>query len=59
MLASATSLWMVYLSRIIDGVTAGNLSLAQAYIADNTPPEYQDRRDWEEIRAWAQGVAGR
>jgi MFS family permease len=38
-LASATSLWMVYLSRIIDGVTAGNLSLAQAYIADNTPPE--------------------
>jgi MFS family permease len=38
-LASATSLWMVYLSRIIDGITAGNLSLAQAYIADNTPPE--------------------
>lgn len=38
-LAGATSLWMVYLSRIIDGVTAGNLSLAQAYIADNTPPE--------------------
>jgi MFS family permease len=38
-LARATSLWMVYLSRIIDGVTAGNLSLAQAYIADNTPPE--------------------
>ena len=38
-LASATSLWMVYLSRIIDGITAGNLTLAQAYIADNTPPE--------------------
>jgi MFS family permease len=38
-LARATSLWMIYLSRIIDGVTAGNLSLAQAYIADNTPPE--------------------
>jgi MFS transporter, DHA1 family, tetracycline resistance protein len=38
-LASSSSLWMVYLSRIIDGVTAGNLSLAQAYIADNTPPE--------------------
>ena len=38
-LASATSLWVVYLSRIIDGVTAGNLTLAQAYIADNTPPE--------------------
>jgi MFS transporter, DHA1 family, tetracycline resistance protein len=42
-LASATSLWMVYLSRIIDGVTAGNLSLAQAYIADNTPPEKRAR----------------
>lgn len=38
-LARATSLWMIYLSRIIDGATAGNLSLAQAYIADNTPPE--------------------
>ena len=30
---------MIYLSRIIDGATAGNLSIAQAYIADNTPPE--------------------
>lgn len=38
-LARATSLWMIYLSRIIDGATAGNLSLAQAYIADNTTPE--------------------
>jgi MFS family permease len=34
---------MIYLSRIIDGVTAGNLSLAQAYIADNTPPERRAR----------------
>ena len=42
-LARATTLWMVYLSRIIDGVTAGNLSLAQAYIADNTPPEERAR----------------
>ncbi len=40
-LARATSLWMIYVSRIIDGATAGNLSLAQAYIADNTAP--QDR----------------
>ena len=38
-LASATSLWVVYLSRVIDGITAGNLSLAQAYIADVTEPE--------------------
>ena len=28
-LARATSLWVIYLSRVIDGVTAGNLSLAQ------------------------------
>jgi MFS family permease len=38
-LARASSLWMIYLSRVIDGATAGNLSLAQAYIADNTAPE--------------------
>ena len=38
-LARASALWMIYLSRVIDGSTAGNLSLAQAYIADNTAPE--------------------
>lgn len=38
-LAGAQSLWMVFLSRIIDGATAGNLSLAQAYISDVTKPE--------------------
>lgn len=38
-LAFSGSLWMVFLSRIIDGLTAGNLSLAQAYIADVTTPE--------------------
>lgn len=38
-LAFAGSLWMVFLSRVIDGITAGNLSLAQAYIADVTEPE--------------------
>src|SRR6185437_10467550 len=38
-LAFANSLWLVFVSRIIDGLTAGNLSLAQAYIADVTTPE--------------------
>jgi MFS family permease len=38
-LAFANSLWLVFLSRIIDGLTAGNLSLAQAYIADVTTAE--------------------
>jgi MFS family permease len=42
-LAWATSLWMVFLSRIIDGFTAGNISLAQAYIADVTKPEERTR----------------
>ncbi len=26
-------------------------------MADNTPEEYRDRRDWDEIRAWAGGIA--
>jgi MFS transporter, DHA1 family, tetracycline resistance protein len=38
-LAFATSLWMIFFSRILDGITAGNISLAQAYIADVTKPE--------------------
>src|SRR5215475_13924517 len=38
-MAWANTLWMVYLARVIDGSTAGNLSLAQAYISDNTAPE--------------------
>jgi MFS family permease len=32
-------LWLIFLSRVIDGLTAGNLSLAQAYISDVTKPE--------------------
>jgi MFS transporter, DHA1 family, tetracycline resistance protein len=37
--ALAPSLWVVFLARAIDGATAGNLSLAQAYISDITKPE--------------------
>jgi DHA1 family tetracycline resistance protein-like MFS transporter len=40
-LASAHSLAIIFLSRIIDGLTAGNLSTAQAYISDVAAP--QDR----------------
>ena len=32
-------LWMVFLGRILDGLTAGNLSTAQAYISDHTQPQ--------------------
>lgn len=38
-LAFSTHIWMVFLSRAIDGATAGNLSIAQAYISDVTQPE--------------------
>ncbi len=38
-MARAQTLWVLYLARIIDGATAGNLSLAQAYISDNTAHE--------------------
>lgn len=37
--AFAPSLWVLFLARAIDGSTAGNLSLAQAYISDVTAPE--------------------
>ncbi len=42
-LAFANTLGLVFLSRVIDGSTAGNLSLAQAYISDVTPPEQRAR----------------
>lgn len=48
-LAAANGLWMLFLGRILDGLTAGNLSIAQAYISDHTEP-----RD----RAKAFGVIG-
>jgi MFS transporter, DHA1 family, tetracycline resistance protein len=35
-LGVANTLWMVFLGRILDGVTAGNLTIAQAYISDHT-----------------------
>lgn len=39
LLANSWTLWVVFLSRVIDGSTAGNISLAQAYISDVTAPE--------------------
>jgi len=37
--AFAPSLWILFIARAIDGCTAGNLSLAQAYISDVTEPK--------------------
>ena len=38
-LGFATTLWMLFVGRILDGITGGNISTAQAYIADITAKE--------------------
>jgi DHA1 family tetracycline resistance protein-like MFS transporter len=35
----STTLWMLFASRLFDGITGGNISTAQAYIADVTTKE--------------------
>jgi DHA1 family tetracycline resistance protein-like MFS transporter len=39
LLGFASTLWMLFASRLIDGITGGNLSVAQAYITDVTEPK--------------------
>ena len=39
----ATTLWMLFAARILDGVTGGNLSVAQAYISDATDAENRSK----------------
>jgi DHA1 family tetracycline resistance protein-like MFS transporter len=36
MLGLANSLWMLFASRMLDGITGGNISVAQAYMTDVT-----------------------
>jgi DHA1 family tetracycline resistance protein-like MFS transporter len=48
-LGFATTLWMLFAGRVIDGITGGNISTAQAYIADVTT---------EENRAKGMGLIG-
>ncbi|HEV2676471.1 MAG TPA: MFS transporter [Aliidongia sp.] len=38
-LASADALWMLFAARALQGISAGNISVAQAYVADVTAPE--------------------
>lgn len=38
-LGFATTIWMLFAGRILDGISGGNISTAQAYIADITPVE--------------------
>jgi len=40
----ANALWMLFLGRIIDGLTAGNISTLFAYISDTTAPK--ERAKW-------------
>ncbi len=39
-----TALWLLLVSRIFAGICGANISVAQAYIADITPPEDRSRR---------------
>lgn len=39
----ANSLALLFVARVIDGITGGNISTAQAYIADVTPPDQRSR----------------
>jgi MFS family permease len=43
LMARADALWLIFVARVIDGLTAGNLTTAQAYISDNTPPEHRSK----------------
>lgn len=43
MLGGAESLGMMFASRILDGITGGNVIVAQAYITDVTPPQQRTR----------------
>jgi MFS family permease len=43
LLAWAPNLALVFVARVLDGLTAGNLSTAQAYIADTTQPKERAR----------------
>ena len=40
---AAGAVWMLFLGRIIDGASGGNIATAQACIADVTPPEQRSK----------------
>ncbi len=43
-LKGETALWMLLASRVFAGICGANISVAQAYIADITPPEDRSKR---------------
>ena len=50
------SLWMLFLGRIIGGITGGNLSTAAAYIADVSKPEERSKNFTLIGTAWSLGL---
>lgn len=50
------ALWVLFLGRIIGGITAGNLSTAGAYIADISKPEERSKNFALFGMAWAVGL---
>lgn len=52
----AGALWMLFLSRLIDGFTGGNMSTASAYIADVSSPEERARNFTLGGLAWGVGL---
>src|SRR5512134_217606 len=49
------ALWVLFLARLIDGFTAGNASIAGAYVADVTPPQERARNYGFIGMAWGLG----
>ena len=50
------SLWMLFLGRLIGGITAGNLSTASAFIADVSPVEDRPKNFALIGTAWSMGL---
>lgn len=44
MLGFGSSLWLIYAARIVSGIGSANISAAQAYIADITPPHERAKK---------------
>jgi MFS family permease len=50
------ALWVLFLARFVDGITAGNHSTAAAYIADVSPPEERAKNFALIGTAWGLGL---
>ena len=52
----AGALWILFISRLVDGITGGNMSTASAYIADISKPEELSRNFSLIGLAWGLGL---